>query len=118
MRVAKSRLRRIVLRIVLSVIYLIASARQMLAELTMGTSALFQIALDVLEAVQAKRGPSPEKVNELRRARPDLDHLPVGDLACEIFFAELARRQEKKGSKRSQRHEQDWHAARTTLNRP
>jgi hypothetical protein len=58
---------------------------------TMAASALFQIALDVLEAVQAKRAPSPEKVNQLRRTRPDLDHLPVGDLACEIFFAEQAR---------------------------
>jgi len=61
----------------------------------MAASALSQIALDVLAAVQAKHDPPPETVNELRRARPDLDHLPIGDLACEIFFAEQARRQEE-----------------------
>jgi len=55
---------------------------------------------NVLLAMQTKRAPSPEKVNELRLARPDLDDLPVGDLACEIFFAELARRQDEKRSKR------------------
>jgi len=68
----------------------------------MAISALFQIALDVLEAVQANCTLSSEKENELRRARPDLDHLPINELACEIVFGELAQRQEENRSKGSQ----------------
>lgn len=63
----------------------------------MAFSPLVQIALDILEDVAAKRVPTELQVNELRLARPDLDpELSAGELAFQIIFADLERRQRSK----------------------
>lgn len=68
----------------------------------MAAPALLQIALDLLVAVQAKRTPPPpEKVNTLRRARPDLAHLSIEELAGEVFLSEMARPREQRSRKES-----------------
>ena len=66
----------------------------------MVSAGLLQTALDVLMEINAKRAPLPERVNELRRARPELDHLHVAELACEILLGELAKQQEEKIARR------------------
>jgi len=61
----------------------------------MAVSDLFQTALGILLELGAEHSPPPEKVRELRCARPELNRLPIEELACEIVFVELARRQEE-----------------------
>ena len=50
------------------------------------------IALRVLTAIMEKLKPSADDVDELRRHAPELSHLAVDELACQVVQASLQQR--------------------------
>ena len=55
---------------------------------------MLRVAAEVLRDVMFKRPFVDQQVEALRIARPDLLHLAVDDMACEIIWSELRKRKQ------------------------
>ena len=57
------------------------------------------LAVRILTATIEHYAPDSRDVEELRRFAPLLADLPIDELACEVVYAELKRREEKRQRK-------------------